>query len=164
MSWPPTSRAFARRVRYTEPMSGLRLLAGVALVASVLAPLFVHAQQPPAPKAAAAPTPAQIKQELEKIKKGRTLGLTPGDGVETRDGTTVLRFDNTSPFTIVVLVVGPTTDRIEVGPDRMQTRTVEPGNYEIAVSVAGRDLPPFYGTETIVANMRYRHGFVIPAF
>jgi hypothetical protein len=142
-------------------MSGLRLLAGVALAASALATLPLLAQQPP-PPAAAAPSPAQIKLELEKIKKGRTLALMPADGMEDTDGATVLRVDNTSPFNLVVLLVGPTTQRIEMGPERMQTLTIEPGDYEIAVTVVGRDLPPFYGTQRIVANMRFRHKFVIP--
>jgi len=143
-------------------MSGLRLFAGVALAAIALSARSTPAQQPPAP-AAAAPAPAQIKLELEKIKEGRTLALMPADGMEDTDGATVLRVDNTSPFSLVVLLVGPTTQRIELGPERMQTLTIEPGDYEIAVTAVGRDLPPFYGRQKIVANMRFRHKFVIPA-
>jgi len=145
-------------------MSGLRLIAGVALAACVLARPPLVAQRPPAPKAAAAPTPAQIKLDLEKIKKGRTLPIFPADGMEDTDGATGLRFDNPSPFNLTVLLVGPTTERIDVAPDRMQTVTVLPGNYEIAVTATGRDIPPFYGKQTVVANMRFLHKLIVPAF
>lgn len=145
-------------------MGGLRLLAGVALAASVLsAPLLVAQQQPPIEfDPTPSPSSAQIKQELEKIKKGRTLAIRPAEGMEDTEGATVLRFDNSSPFILIVLLVGPTTQRVELGPDRMQVLTIEPGAYEIAVSVVGRDLPPFYGTQRIMRRMRFVHKFVIP--
>jgi hypothetical protein len=137
-------------------------------MASVVLMPDVSAQQQtaPAPAAAVAPapaTPAEIKQELEKIKKSRTLGIIPSVGTDDSGGTTVLRVDNTSAFTLVVLIVGPTTLRLELGPEGTQTLAVDPGDYEIAVTVVGRNLPPFYGKQTIVANMRFRHQFVIPA-
>lgn len=145
-------------------MGGLRLLAGVALAASVLsAPLLVAQQQPPIEFAPTpAPSPAQIKQELEKIKKGRTLALIPATGTDDSGGATILRFDNPSSFNLIVLLVGPTTQRVELGPDHMQVLTIEPGAYEIAVSVVGRDFPPFYGTQRIMRRMRFVHKFVIP--
>jgi len=123
------------------------------------------AQQPPAPATAPTParSPAQIKQELEKIKKGRTVAIYAATGSDEPDGTTELRVDNPSPFSMIVFVVGPTTERIELEPQRMQTLTVDPGDYEIAVRVVGRDVPPFYGKQTIIANMQFRHQFVIPA-
>ena len=108
-------------------------------------------------------TPAEIKQELEKIKKGRTLGIIPSIGTDESGGMTLLRVDNTSAFTLVVFIVGPTVERVELGPEGTQTLTIEPGQYEIAAIVIGRNIPPFYGTQRIVANQRFRHQFVIPA-
>jgi len=119
--------------------------------------------QPPAPAVKAPPTPAEIKQEVEKIKKARTLGIIPAVGTENEAGATELRVDNTSAFNLVVLISGPTSLRIELGPEGSQTVEVDPGAYEIAVTVVGRNLPPFYGTQRIVAKMRFRHQFVIPA-
>ena len=145
-------------------MRVLTFFAAATMVASIVSLPGVSAQQQPGPAAAvAAMSPAAIKQELEKIKKGRTLGIIPSIGTDESGGMTVLRLDNTSPFQLVVLIVGPTTTRVELGPEGTQTLTVEPGNYEMAVTVTGRDLPPFYGTQRIVANMRFRHQFVIPA-
>ena len=142
----------------------LAVVSAVLLAASVVPMPGVSAQQPDPAAVAAAPTPAEIKQELEKIKKGRTLGIIPAGGTDDSGGATLLRVDNTSAFPLIVLIVGPTTLRVELGPEGMQTLTVEPGAYEIAVTVVGRDLPPFYGTQRIIANMRFRHQFVVPAF
>ena len=146
-------------------MSGLRLLAGIALVASVWALPSLRAQQPPAAVTGAAPslTPIQIKNELEKIKKGRTFALGQADGMEDTEGATVLRVENASAFNLVVLLVGPTTLRIELEPDRKQALTIEPGAYEIAVVAVDQDIPPLYGTQRIMRHMRFRHQFVIPA-
>lgn len=147
-------------------MRALTFLAAVGIVASVVVSPGVSAQEPAQPPAAvvkAAPTPAEIKQEIEKIKKARTLGIIPAVGTENAAGVTELRVDNTSPFNIVVLISGPTSLRLELGPEGSQTLPVEPGAYEIAVTVVGRNVPPFYGTQRIVANMRFRHQFVIPA-
>ena len=146
-------------------MRALTFLAAVVIVASVVVRPGVSARQaaqPPASAATAAPTPAEIKQEIEKIKKARTLGIIPAVGTEN-GGATELRVDNTSAFNLVVLIVGPTVERIELGPEGTQTLTIEPGQYEIAAIVIGRNIPPFYGTQRIVANMRFRHQFVIPA-
>jgi hypothetical protein len=147
-------------------MGVCRTLVVAAALAIGVSSLTLAAQQAPTPAAAPATplTPTQIKQELEKIKKGRTLGIGPAEGVEDAEGATALFLDNPSPFNLIVLLVGPTTARVELGPARMQTLAVEPGVYEIAVTVVGRDLPPFYGTQTIVKNMRFRHQFIVPNF
>ncbi len=145
-------------------MRALRFVAATTMVLSLVSLSSASAQQPPGPVAAAAPvSPEAIKQELEKIKKGRTLGIIPSVGTDESDRMTVLRLDNASPFQLVVLLVGPLVQRIELGPEGTQSLTVEPGDYEMAVTVVGRNLPPFYGTQRIVANMRFRHQFVIPA-
>ena len=138
------------------------LVVAVVFAAGVLAgPTAAQAQTGAAAAADATPAP-QIKVELEKIKKGRTLGLNPALGIENADGATELQLDNPSPFNIVVLVVGPTSRRVEIGPMRMETLAISPGDYEVAVTVIGRDLPPFYGKQTIVAGMHFRHQFLIP--
>ena len=145
-------------------MRALTFFAAATMVLSIVSLPGVSAQQEPGPSVvAASPSPEAIKQELEKIKKGRTLGIIPSVGTDESGGMTVLRLDNTSPFQLVVLLVGPTIQRIELGPEGTQSLIVEPGNYEMAVIVVGRNLPPFYGTQRIVANMRFRHQFVIPA-
>lgn len=140
MRWFSTHAAFA---------------ASLALTTSVL-----FAQQP-APSTPA-PSAAQIKQELDRIKKGPTIALFPAEGSDDSGGQTLFRVENTSPFNLVVLVVGPTSDRIELGPYRMQTLTVKPGDYEVAVTTVGRDVPPFYGKQKITANMLFRHKLSIP--
>ena len=106
---------------------------------------------------------AQIKQEVDKIKKGRTLLLVPALGTDDASGETTLSLDNTSPFDLILLFSGPSAQRVELGPYRMQTLTVEPGEYEVVLTVVGRNLPPFFGKDTIVPKMRFRHQFVIPA-
>lgn len=144
-------------------MHGCRLLAAAALVAIAVATPSLFAQQQPRPApAAATESPEQIKRELDRIKKGRTLAIMPAAGFDDGDGATALRLDNASPFSLIVLLVGPTTQRIELGPERMQSLAIEPGDYEIAVTVVGRDIPPFYGKQKVVANMHFRHQFVIP--
>ena len=109
------------------------------------------------------PSAAQIKQELEKIKKSRTLALFPAEGMEEPGDPTQITVENTSSFTLVVLIVGPTTSRVEIGPFRSETRAVEPGDYELAVTAVGRGLPPFYGKQKITAKLSFHHKISIPA-
>ena len=109
-----------------------------------------------------AQTPEQIRHELDRIKKSRTLSILPAQGTDDSGGATLLRVDNASPFSLIILIVGPTTQRVELGSDRTQTLTLEPGDYEIAVTVIGRTIPPFYGKQTIIANMLFRQKFVVP--
>ncbi len=147
-------------------MRGLRVLAGVLVAAGVAMALPAIAQQPEnAPSPAPLPPNAeQIRRMVETVKKGRTLPIVPADGMEDTEGETVLRVDNPSPFPMTVFLLGPTVQSMNVGAEQMQTLTLEPGAYEIAVTVNGRDLPPFYGKQTIVANMRYIHKFIVPAY
>jgi len=128
------------------------------VVLSAMTMLLAQQAAPPAAPQAA----AQIKQELDKIKKGRTLPLLPTDGAEDAGAGTRWQVDNTSPFDLVVLIVGPTTERVTLGPYRMQTLNVKPGEYEVAVTVPGRDVPPFYGKQKITAKKLFRHKLSIP--
>jgi len=148
------------RLGYTGRMRGCRMCVAAAIATIVLAPPASLAQQPPA--AAATTSRDAIARDLDKIKKGRTLAITPSDGTDEPDGVTVLQFENSSPFPMVILVVGPTTERIELGSERMQTLTVQPGDYELAMTVVGRDLPPFYGRQKVVESLAFRHRFIIP--
>ena len=146
-------------------MRGLRVLAAVAGVAVAWSAFA----QPPQNTASATPVPLpptseQIRRMVETVKKGRTVPIVPADGMEDTEGETVLRVDNPSPFPLTVFLLGPTVQSVTVGADQMQTLTVEPGTYEIVVTVNGRDLPPFYGKQTIAANMRYVHKFIVPAY
>jgi hypothetical protein len=137
-------------------MRGLRTLLVVCVVAGAFAPSMLLAQAPP----------NEIQQELEKVKKAHPLALAPAEGTADENGATTLRLDNTSRLDVVVLVVGPTTARIELGTDRMQTLTLLPGDYEIAVVPAvppGVTVPSLYGKQTIAPAMRFVHKFVIPA-
>ena len=129
-------------------MRGCRLLVAAAIAAAA-------AQAP-------STSPAEIRQELEQIKKGRTLAIPQAPGTDNAGGATLLRVDNPSPFRLVVLIVGPTTERIEIEADRMQTLTIEPGDYEIAVRVVGRDVPPFYGRQKFEPNRIFRQKFIVP--
>jgi hypothetical protein len=142
---------------------GARRFVAVALAACVVTAPSLIAQAPGAPAPAVTMSPAQIKQEVDKIKKGRTLLLVPALGTDDPAGATTIRLDNTSPFDLVILLVGPSAQRVELGPNRMQTLTIEPGDYEVALTVVGRNLPPFFGKETITPKMQFRHQFVIPA-
>ena len=144
-------------------MSACRRFVAAALAAFVLLTPSLIAQAPGAAPPAATMSAAQIKQEVEKIKKGRTLLLVPAVGTDDPGGQTTLRLDNASPFDLVIFLVGPSTQRIELGPNRMQTLTVEPGDYDVVLTVVGRNLPPFYGKDTITGKMQFRHQFVIPA-
>jgi len=133
-----------------------RALVAAALAVAVTAPAL-RAQD-----AAKLPSAAQIKQELERIKKGNTLTLFPADGMAEAGGATQLRIENTSGFTLIVLVVGPTTARMDLGPFRTETLAVQPGDYELAVTAAGRDIPPFYGKQKVTAKMVFHHTLSIP--
>ena len=139
---------------------GARRFVAVALAACVLLTPSLMAQTP-AP--ATTMSPAQIKQEVDKIKKGRTLLLVPALGTDDPAGETTLILDNTSPFDLIILLSGPSAQRVELGPNRMQTLTVAPGDYDVVLTVVGRNLPPFFGKDTIAPKLRFRHQFVIPA-
>src|SRR3954466_13930736 len=134
-------------------MSARRILLAVALAAVVATPSVI-AQAP-----AVTMSPAQIKQEVDKIKKGRTLLLVPELGTDDPAGETTLSLDNTSPFDLIILLSGPSPQRVELGPNRTHPLTVEPGEYEVVLTVVGRNLPPFFGKDTIVPKMHYRHSF-----
>jgi hypothetical protein len=146
-------------------MRGCRTFAAVAIAVVALIPPSSRAQQPPDSRTAATPSRDDIRRELEKIKKTRTLTLLPAEGSDDSDGATVLRVENASPFDLVLLIVGPTTQRIQLAPERMQMLTVEPGDYELAVTVVTRgrrDVLPWYGRQKIVGGMAFRHKIVIP--
>jgi hypothetical protein len=141
------------------------MFAAAAIAAVALVPPSLIAQQPPASGALAAPSRDDIMRELERIKKTRTLILLPAEGSDDPDGATVLRVENAAPFDLVLLVVGPMTRRIELAPERLQILTVDPGDYELAVTVvarSGRDVLPLYGRQKIVGGMAFRHKIVIP--
>ena len=125
-------------------------LAGAATVVST------RAQEP------AAPAADQIKRDLETIKKTRTIAIIPAEGSNESGGETLLRLENTSAFPIVVLIVGPSVERVELDGFRMQTLKVKAGDYEIAMKVTGRPVPPFYGRQKILANQLFNHKFVVP--
>ena len=132
------------------------LAAAVAAVAVSLP--AVHAQAPAKP-----PSAAQIKQELDKLKKGQTLALFPAEGMQEAGDPTQIRFENTSPFNLAVLIVGPTTSRLDVGPFRTETVAIDAGDYELAVTAVGRSVPPFVGKQKITAKLSYYHKISIPA-
>jgi hypothetical protein len=136
-------------------MRGVCTLLAACLVSGAFAPPMLLAQTPS----------DTIKLELEKVKTTHPLALFPADGIEDENGATTLRLDNTSRVGVVVLVVGPTTARVELEAERMQTLTVEPGDYEIAVVPSvprGVIVPSFYGRQTIAPAMHFVHKFVIP--
>jgi len=113
--------------------------------------------------APAAATPEQIRKELDAIKKSKPLPIIAAMGTDDSNGETLLRVDNTSPFELVVILSGPTMERIELGAGHMQTFQVKPGDYEIAVSVIGRKkMPAFYGKQTVTEKLFFRHQLVIP--
>jgi hypothetical protein len=146
-------------------MRGCRMCAAAAIAAFVSIPPSLCAQQPQQDSAAAAaPSPEAIRRELEKIKTGRTLVINPADGTNDSDGATILTVENGSASDLIVLVVGPTTRRVELGSERMEMLTIEPGDYELAVTAVGRigrTVLPFYGRQKIVAGMSFHHKFVI---
>jgi hypothetical protein len=141
-------------VRYTGCMRRFRSLVAAALVAASVC----------APPLAAQDSAASIKQELERIKKTHPQALFPAQGAEDASGTTTLRLENASSLDVVVLIVGPTTERIELGTDRMRALTVAPGDYEIAVVAVTRipNVPALYGRQTVTPNLRFSLKFVIP--
>jgi hypothetical protein len=139
----------------------VRLALAVLMIGAAFGPRLAPAQTPAA--SATAPSADEIRQELEAIKKLRTLPILPAAGTDDAGGATILRIDNTSAFPIAVLIVGPATERIELPSGGVRTLRVPPGEYEIAVKAVGRDLPPLYGTQTITPKLRFRHQFAIPA-
>lgn len=140
------------------------VVAAMCVVPVICVPLSAKAlQETTAGSAQASPSPQEIRQQLEQIKKGRTVPISAATGTNESSGSTELRFENTSPFPLIVLVVGPITQRIELGVEGMQSVPVDPGEYEIAVTVVGRPIPPFYGKQTVTPNLSFRHKFVIPA-
>ena len=110
-------------------MRGYPLRAALVAAAVACAGVLAVAGQPPATPTAdiAAPaiSPEQIKQQLDKIKKGRTLAIPSAEGTNDSGGATLLGLDNTSPYDLVVLIVGPTTERVLLGRERMQTLTLD---------------------------------------
>jgi len=143
---------------------GCRRLVSAALVASTCLTAPAFAQQRAGSAAVdAAYSPERVKQELEKLKRSRTLTIFPAAGSDDSSGSTVLRLENASEFNLIILVVGPTTERLVLEPERVWALTVEPGDYEIAFTVVGRDVPPFYGKQTVAPNMQFRHKFNVPA-
>src|SRR4051812_44378699 len=102
-------------------MRGCRMCIAAAIATIGLAPAAARAQAQQQAAATAAASRDDIKRELDKLKKARTLAINPADGSDDTAGATILRFENSSPFSMVILVVGPTTERVELGPERMQT-------------------------------------------
>jgi len=136
-------------------MRGLTIAAAIVVCLSGLG----AAAQDASPKA----TPEQVRKELDAIKKNHPLPIIPAMGTDDSSGETLLRVDNVSPFNLVVILSGPTTERIELGAGHMQTFQVKPGDYEIGVSVVGRKkMPSFYGKQTVTEKLFFRHQIVVP--
>ena len=140
-----------------------RLALAVLLIATSAAFVPRPAAQQTTASPATAPSADEIRQEVEAIKKLRTLPILSAAGIDDAGGATTLRIDNASAFPIAVLIVGPTTSRIELPSEGVRTLGVLPGEYEIAVKAVGSDLPPLYGRQTITDKFRFRHQFAIPA-
>ena len=146
-----------------------RCLAAVLVACSVLVGPSLAAQSVPtlhelqlAPIPQQDMTPAQIRQAIDKVKKGRTLLIVPAVGLDDPQDNTTLALEDKSPFPLSVFVAGPTTFRVDLQPEETPVFSIEPGEYEIVVQVTGKDLPPFYGRQTVEAKKRFRHQFVIP--
>ena len=138
----------------------VRVAIAVLLIATgaLTAPRIAAQQQSASPVSADA-----IRNELEAIKKLRTLPILPATGTEDSGGATLLYVENASAFPIAVLLVGPTTDRVELPQGGVRTLKVLPGDYEIGVKAVGRDLQSLYGKQTIEPKRRFRHKFAVPA-
>jgi hypothetical protein len=137
-----------------------RVAIAVLLIAigALAAPRLAEQQRSVSPVSADA-----IRNELEAIKKLHTLPILPATGTEDSGGGTLLHVENASAFPIVVLIVGPTTERVELPQGGARTLKVLPGDYEIAVKAVGRDLQSLYGKQTIEPKRRFGHKFAVPA-
>ena len=137
-------------------MSWSRVAVAAAIALSLSGPAAVAQDAPKASR-------EQVKAELDGIKKSRPLPIIPAMGTDDSDGQTLLRVDNASTFDLIVILSGPTTERIVLGAGHMQTFQVKPGDYEIGVSVMGpKKMPSFYGKQTVKEKLLFRHQLVIP--
>ena len=158
----------AGRLRYTDPVRRAALFAGVLALLATGGPRLSAQQVPTLRQLELTPIPTgnmsveEIRAAIEKIKKGRTLNIVPAQGTDDSQDLTILVLENKSPFDLLVLIAGPVTFRADLRPDAAHYYAIEPGAYELAVTVVGKNVPPFYGTQRLTAKTRFRHQFVIP--
>jgi hypothetical protein len=114
------------------------------------------------PTGALAPSDNTIQQEIGKIRNGRNAPMPPAQAAAANlGGQTGILLENGTTYTLTVFVSGPMSQRIQLAPGGSKTLTLSPGNYEVAASVSGPGVVPFYGKETLSANTQYTERFYI---
>jgi hypothetical protein len=105
----------------------------------------------------------QVQQEIDRIRSGRYSPMpTPqASGASGLDGQTSWVIQNGTSYSLTVFLSGPVRHRMDIPAGGSQTLRVSPGNYEVAASVSGPNVIPFYGTINLGANTQYTEQFYI---
>ena len=124
--------------------------------------VVVTAEKAPA-GGASPPGPPPVSNPIIPIRSGPH---TPAPRVQATaaelNGQAALVIENGTTYLLTVYISGPLSETLTVMPGKAHMITLAPGTYEIAASVTTPNVLPFYGTETLSANMRYAQRYALP--
>lgn len=106
---------------------------------------------------------ARIDTEIAEIA-GQEHGYLPPPSALTSqqlEGKAEYTITNDTPYTLTVLLSGPTTRSIIISTHATEIITLEPGTYKIAAKVDASSVTPYYGEDALVGDTQYEVSFYI---
>jgi tetratricopeptide (TPR) repeat protein len=106
---------------------------------------------------------ARIETEIAKIAEGEHGYLPPPPALTPQqlEGQVEYEIVNDTPYTLTVLLSGPTTRSLILVTQASETITLEPGDYKVAAKVDALGVTPYYGETTLLGDYRYESRFYI---
>lgn len=106
---------------------------------------------------------AKIDTEIAEIAEQEHGYLPPPSAQSSQqlEGKAEYTITNDTPYTLTVLLSGPTTRSISLSTHATENITLEPGTYKIAAKVDASSVTPFYGEDALVGDTRYTVSFYI---
>lgn len=123
------------------------------------------AARPTAPVPRAAPDAAAIDAEVARILAGSHGAMPPLQAVQRQpagSGAAEIRTQNQTPYVLVILYSGPTSQRLTLKPQESAQLPLAPGPYAVAAKVEGAgNVRPFAGRQDIAAGTIYSSSWLI---
>jgi hypothetical protein len=115
---------------------------------------------------AGSPQANPIQSEIDAIARSNNYSPFPS-ATETRkagqgaNDSPERIVENGTPYTLHVLMSGPTDRRIDLAPGGSTSITIPPGAYKVAARVDSSHVMPFYGEQTLNSGVVYTSRFYI---
>ena len=106
---------------------------------------------------------AKIETEIAEIAEQEHGYLPPSSPISSEElgGDVEYTISNDTPYTLTVLLSGPSIRSVTISAGGTKTITLEPGIYETAAKVDDPTVIPYYGTDTLIGDTQYEVSFYI---